>query len=71
MITLIIIIYDKNFSCSKVEGFIGSELLINSLRLLGLILFLYYKILIHNRIIKYLQYFSFTRMKTNSRTYLK
>jgi len=46
MITLIIIIYDKNFSCSKVEGFIGSELLINPLRLLGLILFLYYKILI-------------------------
>jgi len=46
MITLIIIIYDKNFSCSSVEGFIGSELLINPLRLLGLILFLYYKILI-------------------------
>jgi hypothetical protein len=32
MITLIIIIYDKNFSCSRVEGFIGSGLLINPLR---------------------------------------
>lgn len=71
MITLIIIIYDKNFSCSRVEGFIGSGLLINPLRWIRTISLLYYKILIHNRIIKYLQYFHLIEWKLNLKSISK